>query len=129
MNNSCTFLLWNDVPLTLTGDNGRAITDGFMVVGEFKRGYDVERVDMVDSFRLSSSLESALAVILVEWTDLADPELMDPVPTNCITMHKLFNGADIRFLDILKRIYRWIVELPSNSILSGSPSYICSLIS
>ena len=54
------------MPLTLTGDSGRAIIDGFIVVGEFKRGYDVERVDMVDSFRLSSSLESALAVILVE---------------------------------------------------------------
>ena len=54
------------MPLTLTGDSGRAITDGFIVVGEFKRGYDVERVDIVDSFRLSSSLESALAGTLVE---------------------------------------------------------------
>ena len=52
--------------MTLTGDNGRAIIDGFIVVGEFKRGYDVESVDIVDSFRLSSSLESALAGILVE---------------------------------------------------------------
>ena len=54
------------MPLTLTGDNGRAIIDGFIVVGEFKRGYDVERVDIVDSFRPSSSLESALAGTLVE---------------------------------------------------------------
>ena len=72
------------MPLTLTGDSGRAIIDGFIVVGEFKRGYEVERVDIVDSFRLSSSLESALAGILVEWTDLADPELIDPVPENSI---------------------------------------------
>ena len=54
------------MPLTLTGESGRAIIDGFIVVGEFKRGYDVERVDIVDSLRLSSNLESALAVILVE---------------------------------------------------------------
>ena len=52
--------------MTLTGDSGRAIIDGFIVVGEFKRGYEVERVDIVDSFRLSSSLESALAGMLVE---------------------------------------------------------------
>ena len=52
--------------MTLTGDSGRAIIEGFIVVGEFKRGYEVERVDIVDSFRLSSSLESALAGILVE---------------------------------------------------------------
>ena len=52
--------------MTLTGDSGRAIIDGFIVVGEFKRGYDVERVDIVDSFKLSSSLESALAGTLVE---------------------------------------------------------------
>ena len=72
--------------------------DGFMVVGEFKRGYDVERVDIVDSFRLSSSLESALAGTLVEWTDLADPELIEPVPANSITRHLIFNHTNLYFV-------------------------------
>ena len=37
----------------------------------------------VDSFRLSSNLESDLnsfELRLVEWIDLAEPELIDPVP-------------------------------------------------
>ena len=96
--NIYTFLLWNEVPLTLTGDSGRAIIDGFIVVGEFNRGYDVERVDIVDSFRLSSSLESALAGTLVEWTDFADPELIDPVPANSITRHLVYNHTNLYFV-------------------------------
>ena len=40
----------------------------------------MESVEMVDSFKLSSNLESALVAILVEWTDFADPELIEPVP-------------------------------------------------
>ena len=40
----------------------------------------MESVEIVDSFKLSSNLESVLVAILVECTDLADPELIEPVP-------------------------------------------------